>query len=194
MKNFVLSYFLILFSLLFQLILNQGTENGCSYVKDGVTKNTKDDTTDDSYLKSATGMSAAIKCFYLTTNTTKCCYNSVNNKCTSITSDTGIECPERADIVKNNCGMAYIYKPKSPEYCTDISLVQGYCCYIKTKSGNTACVRTKELNEEKNSKTEQIEKYVKDCSSTEEIESVICIGSYFNYYWLLFALISVIIL
>ena len=194
MKNFVLSYFLILFSLLFQLILNQGTENGCSYVKDGVTKNTKDDTTDDSYLKSATGMSAAIKCFYLTTNTTKCCYNSVNNKCTSITSDTGIECPERADIVKNNCGMAYIYKPKSPEYCTDISLVQGYCCYIKTKSGNTACVRTKELNEEKNSKTEQMENYVKNCSSTAEIESVICIGSYFNYYWLLFALISVIIL
>ena len=55
------------------------------------------------------------------------------------------ECPKEA-IVPNNCGMAGIYQPNSSDICTEISLVQGFCCYVKLKINNTdsySCLRVK---------------------------------------------------
>jgi hypothetical protein len=196
MKNFYLSIFLILLCILFEEILN----DGCSYKNNGSTKNT-DDTNDD-YLKDITGDAAKQKCFSLSDSdvqTGKCCYDSANNKCTTTNTGTGIQCPDEAVEIKNNCGITYIYQPVTSDICTEISLVQGYCCFIKTKAGNTACIRTKSLNKDKNSVTDQMTDYASKCKEADgsngnaEIVSVICVGAYLKFYWLLFIIITFII-
>ena len=193
MKNFYIIYFLILLSILFKEILNAG----CNYKKNGDTKNTDD--TDDDYLKDVSGDVAKQKCYFLSNSdvqTGKCCYDSANNKCTT---DNTATCPDEAVEIKNNCGMSYIYQPVTSDTCTEISLVQGYCCFVKTKAGKTACIRTKSLNKDKNSVTEQMTDYANKCkeangnSGNAEIESVICAGVYLKFYLLLFTLITIII-
>ena len=95
------------------------------------------------------------KCFSLSHtegNSGLCCYDQANTKC--IIGTSGDNCPKSNNDVPNNCGMAGIYEPQTPSICKDISLVQGYCCYVglRKTSDNTvssACIRTKTLNKKK---------------------------------------------
>ena len=126
-----------------------------------------------------------------------CCYNSITKEC--IKSGTGIgteDCPDNTGIVSNNCGMAGIYQPITAATCTDISLVEGYCCYIKYTEENvgkeyTSCVRTIDLNKNKNSATGKISDYVRRCSEANgsgvnlNIKEVKCKGSFLKYFWYL---------
>lgn len=184
-NKFIL-YLLLLF-LSFEFILN----TGCNFkkAKDGNMFNTDS----ENYLSGITNTTEAKQmCFSLShsdVQTDECCY--FNNKCSSKGSETGEECPT-GTIISNNCGMAGVYQPLTKEICTEISLVQGYCCFVKTKSKGTACIRTKELNKEKNTATDQIKDYVKK-SNDDEIEFVLCEGNYIKLYWL-FIIFAVIFL
>ena len=129
------------------------------------------------------------KCFSLSNTDTNgvCCFKkgTSKNECTSTTTDN--ECPKSNDEVPNNCGMAGIYEPQTSSTCKEISLVQGYCCYVALKknydnSVSSACIRTKKLNKNKNEATDQIAKYV---TSDYTITSVECHGTNIQYYWLL---------
>ena len=128
------------------------------------------------------------KCFSLSNSQGSndlCCYDQANNKCQ--TGSSGDGCPKSNTDVPNNCGMAGIYEPQVPSICKDISLVQGYCCYVglKKTSGSTvssACIRTKTLNKEKNEATDQIKNYV---GNSYTITSVDCHGASIKYYWFL---------
>ena len=130
------------------------------------------------------------KCFSLsyTDNNGVCCFKkeASNNVCTP-TNENGSECPEPNNDVPNNCGMAGIFEPQTSITCTEISLVQGYCCYVALKKNSdnsvlSACIRTKKLNKNKNEATDQIVKYV---TSDYTITSVECHGTNIKYYWLL---------
>ena len=187
---------LFLFILFFKYILNADGD-GCSY------KANKEDenwlTTTNDYLKGLSSDAAKQKCFSLSNyenDNDVCCYDSSNNKCykktSPATSDTNIICPTVSSTVFNNCGMAGIYDPVTSEACTEISLVQGYCCFVKISGGKTACIRTKKLNKNKNSETDQILNYVKKCSESLKVESVICKG-YFLKLHLLLIILSLII-
>ena len=100
--------------------------------------------------------------------------------------------------VTNNCGMAKWYQPSSRETCTEISLVDGYCCYVKFKGGNGAsCIRQGEIDEDnKNEITDEMRKAVNrlkksDISGNVEIESVECKGYYIAFYGLSLLLLAV---
>ena len=167
----------------------------CLYLaEDGTTQKAN-----STYLSELKGDSAKQQCFSLSNYNGKndgdqdiCCYDSANNKC--ITKDSlSDNCPKKADIA-NNCGMAGIYEPITSEICTSISLVQGYCCFVKIKSYGTACVRTKKLNEDKNTTTDQITNYVRAIKEGAEIESVICKETYLKYFWSLFFFVFIFLL
>ena len=173
---------LILLLLSFDFILN---ESPCVF------KKTKDGaivyTDDEQYLNGITDEKEKKQmCFSLSHSDSqdeKCCYK--NNECIKYVDETDADCPVETQIY-NNCGMAGIYQPLTKEICTEISLVQGYCCFVKTKTKGTACIRTKELNKEKNTVTDQMKKYINDNGvNANEIESVECKGDYFKFYWLL---------
>ena len=136
------------------------------------------------------------KCFSFSTMSdetlNKCCFTrgdtSNPNKCNP---SIGTVCPDETKV-PNNCGMAGIFKPLTADLCKEISLVQGYCCYVKLKKDSTesaSCIRTKKLNKNKNEATDQIKKYVGD---EYTIESVECHGENLKYYWLI--IISIIML
>ena len=180
---------LFLFILLFKYIINEG----CYYKKN------KEDTdwtvTDKTYLNGLSGDSAKQVCFALSDykNDGQCCYEATTNECflNSAGTDTS-KCPTTSSAVFNNCGMAGIYEPVTSETCTEIALVQGYCCFVKISGGHTACIRTKELNKNKNSETDQILNYVKKNDENLMVESVICSG-YFLKFHLLLIILSLII-
>ena len=133
-----------------------------------------------------TGLSDSEKkqtCFSLSNtegNEGTCCLNG--EVCALGTTGT---CPKSNTEVPNNCGMAGIYEPQVSSICKEISLVQGYCCYVKLKKKDdtysSACIRTKKLNKNKNEATDQITKYV---GNDYTIESVDCHGANIKYYWL----------
>ena len=83
--------------------------------------------------------------------------------------------------------MAGIYQPLTSATCTEISLVQGYCCYAKFSDNSTACIRTKELNKNKNTATSQMEQYLKDVIKQNNsvngltISEVVCKGYNLKY-------------
>ena len=193
MKVFMLNKFILYLLLLsFEFILN----TGCLYRK---TKDGDNLDTDNGYLNGITNTTEAKQmCYSLShsdAHANQCCYASTGNKCipepTSL--GTGEECPQATNIA-NNCGMAGVYQPLTKEICTEISLVQGYCCYIKTKSKGTACIRTKELNKDKNTVTDQMKQYIQDNNlNPDEIEFVLCKGNYIKYYWI-FIIFAVIFL
>ena len=113
---------------------------------------------------------------------------SVCDGCPS-TGDTGI-----ATLITNNCGMAQWCQPSSPETCTEISLVDGYCCYVKIKGHGTACIRQGEIDEDnKNEITDEMKKAVNRLSTigNVEIESVQCKGYYIAFYGLSLLLLAV---
>jgi len=121
-----------------------------------------------------------------------CCYHKGQDKCVPSSykethSTEEIYCPESSKIY-NNCGMAGFFQPLTSEKCTEISLVQGYCCFVETEKHGNGCVRTKKLNDDVNTTTEQIEDYVKGCVKEGEekpiIKSIVCKGCNINYYWI----------
>ena len=99
--------------------------------------------------------------------------------------------------ITNNCGMVLYYQPKSKGYCTEISLVDGYCCFVKIKDHGTACIRQGEIDEDnKNKITDEMRKAVnrlKDpsISGNVVIESVQCKGYYMAFYALSLLLLAV---
>ena len=101
-------------------------------------------------------------------------------------------------VITNNCGMAQWCQPSSRETCTEISLVDGYCCYVKFKGGNGAsCIRQGEIDEDnKNEITDEMKKAVNrlktsGVSGNVEIESVQCKGYYIAFYGLSLLLLAV---
>ena len=98
--------------------------------------------------------------------------------------------------ITNNCGMAQWCQPSSRETCTEISLVDGYCCYVKIKDHGTACIRQGEIDEDnKNEITDEMRKAVnrlkKSTIGNVEIESVQCKGYYIAFYGLSLLLLAV---
>ena len=97
--------------------------------------------------------------------------------------------------ITNNCGMALYYQPKTKEVCTEISLVDGYCCFVKTKSYGNACIRQGEIDEDnKNEITDEMRNAVKRLNTgTGEpvIKSVQCKGYYIAFYGLSLLLLAI---
>ena len=187
MKMFPSKNLISLLILIFSLF-NQVLNTGCLYEKKP--GETPVNTDDDNYL---TGISddeeAKEKCFslsYTPSYNKKCCYK--DKKCIDETEATADECPKDTTI-PNNCGMAGTSQPVIKGTCIDISLVQSYCCFVKGKDKSNVCIRTKKLNKDVNTATDQINDYVKEMntkfSKNFEIESVECHGIYINYFWTL---------
>ena len=195
-----MSYALFIFLniILIQLSFSDPTPTPCKYYENPSTS--KD--TDASYLSSANEEDEKKqKCFSLSNsdiNTGLCCYNSQDKLCEQAEGSSGnVYCPQDSDI-KNNCGMALFYRPVSKEICTEISLVNGYCCFVKTKNHWTACLKQDEIDEDEK---DEITDYMKDYfrnrlgfNPDEEIVSVQCEGSLLKYYGFLMILLSVICL
>ena len=98
--------------------------------------------------------------------------------------------------ITNNCGMAQWYQPSSRETCTEISLVDGYCCYVKIKDHGTACIRQGEIDEDnKNEITDEMRKAVNRLRTEDPanvaITSVECKGYYITIYGLSLLLLAV---
>ena len=185
---------LVLLFLSFIYILN--TNTGCPYLKEkgGNTVYTDDEKyLTDEEIKN--GTEAKQKCYSLSHSEVlpkQCCYSS--GKC--VREDDGIqkECPN-ITLIPNNCGMAGVYQPLTAATCTEISLVQGYCCFVQTKTNGTACIRTKELNKDKQPANTQINTYIEKAGSNpNDIDFVVCKGNYIKYYWLLIIILSVLFL
>ena len=176
--------------------------DGCNY-KEYINNKYENLTTNETYLNGLSPEEAKQKCFSLShpdgDKDDVCCYNSDKNECIKNNTGGGTVrdfCPDKTGIVSNNCGMAGIYQPITADACTDISLVEGFCCYIKYTEENvgqeyTSCVRTIELNKNKNSETGKISDYVKKCSINNgsganiNIKEVKCKGSSLKYFWYL---------
>ena len=110
------------------------------------------------------------------------------------------DCPSGTNgdtVITNNCGMAQWCQPSSKEICTEISLVDGYCCFVKFKNNahGTACIRQGEIDEDnKNEITDEMRKAVnrlKPATLNVEIESVQCKGYYIAFYGLSLLLLAV---
>ena len=178
------NFHLLLLLLSFEFILNVG----CNYKKD---KDGDSLLTDNDYLSGISNITEAKqKCFSLSYSDVQndgCCYK--DGQCVKNDTDANQVCPEDT-LIPNKCGMAGIFQPLTKEICTEISLVQGYCCFVKTKNKGNACIRTKELNKEKNTVTDQIKNYVQKANN-DEIEFVLCKGNYIKLYWffIIFAVI-----
>ena len=120
----------------------------------------------------------------------KCCFDNSNQHCIkneSITHFANIECPNDT-IVPNNCGLAGIYQPNSKEICQEISLVQGFCCYVKITLDNGteshSCLRVKKLNKDKKMDSNEISSFVDSVVPNAEIEAE-CKSSKLKFYWIL---------
>ena len=175
-------FFLTKLFLFFMLYQSSFCQNECIYKE----KRTQSETnkTDAKFLSNINSEDGKKqKCFSLSNSdvfNSKCCYDATNKLCIKDGSASGtIVCPEEATTIVNNCGMAGIYQPVTAERCTEISLVDGYCCFIKTKSAKTACVKKKEIDEDdKNMITDDIKKYLQENNNFQEsnIESLKCKG------------------
>ena len=99
--------------------------------------------------------------------------------------------------ITNNCGMALFYQPTKKGLCTDISLVDGYCCYVVTSTHGNACIRQGEIDEDnKNKITNEMRDAVKrlrthDVNVDVVITSVECKGYYMAFYGLSLLLLAV---
>ena len=185
---------LVLLFLSFIYILN--TNTGCPYQteKGGDTVYTDDKKyLTDEEIKN--GTEAKQKCFSLSYSEVlpkQCCYSS--GRCVTEDDINQEECPN-ITLIPNNCGMAGVYQPLTAATCTEISLVQGYCCFVQTKTNGTACIRTKELNKDKQPANTQINTYIEKAGSNpNDIDFVVCKGNYIKYYWLLIIILSVLFL
>ena len=110
------------------------------------------------------------------------------------------DCPPGSNgdtVITNNCGMAQWCQPSSKETCTEISLVDGYCCYVETQGHGKACIRQGEIDEDnKNEITDEMRNAVKRLNTnTAAGEPVIikveCKGYYIAFYGLSLLLLAV---
>ena len=187
---------MVLFTILFLLNYIFISSIGCKYwISEG-----NEATTDDQYLRQFhSDEEKRQQCYSLSNfkgEDTECCYR--NGVCIKKGTDTDLtdnDCPKKNQEKKviNNCGMAGIYEPVYSTICTEISLVQGYCCFVKTKNGK-ACIRTKKLHKNINETTDQINDFVKKVDQNNEVESVICNGWNLKIYKILFVLITLILI
>ena len=122
--------------------------------------------------------------------------DSIPNSLLRNTQEKEPECPQKTETdIYNNCGMVGIYMPEKNSQCIGISLVQGYCCFVKIKSGDKsikACLRAKQLNKDKSKAPDEIGKYVKGKGGV--IESVECGQLNLKLYWILNFILSIIYL
>ena len=186
-----MSYALFIF-LNILLIQLPFSKEGCTYY---ITSSTQA-TTDDDYLKSSNADENKQTCFSLSGANNPCCYKK-DSSTGKQTCESGLEVSDGGDIscpkatkIHNNCGMALFYQPESKEACTEISLVNGYCCFVKTKSKGKACLKQDEI-------TDYMKDYFRNrlgYNPDEEIVSVQCEGSLLKYYGFLMILLSVICL
>ena len=195
--------FIFLSVLLIQLSFSDGT--GCRY-KENASQTTPSNTDDGHYLTSSNAVENKQKCFSLSKSDVEsdfCCYDRSQSKCVTAgsagTSVTTNDCPRPSDPkLSNNCGMAKFYQPVSKEACTEISLVNGYCCFVKTKNKGNACLKQDEIDEdEKDEITDYMKDYFRNrlgINPDTEIKSVQCEGSLMKYYGFLMILLSVICL
>ena len=211
-NNIISRYFFLLLSLLILSSLAQ--RQPCKYINNSYSVKT---TNDKDYLDKVTGDEAKQKCFILSKSKENennlCCYNE-QDKCYLDNSPDNEDCPKETVIVNNNCGMAYIYQPVFPGICNEISLVQGYCCFIEykySKEGDTeektasACVKTKELKKNINSSTIQMEDYIKNFKVKKDnnnndvvykikIERVVCNQFFLKYFYNLIIFTTILLL
>ena len=184
---------IVLFAIIFLLNYLYISNDGCDYYeKVGESKVTNPDYLNEFHTEEEKKQ----KCFSLSNfdgSNPRCCYNS-NSGCIKegTNGETTVECPEHS-IIYNNCGMAGIYEPVFSTICTEISLVQGYCCFVETNKGK-ACIRTKKLHKDVNATTDQIDTYVKSIANDGEVKKVICKGWNLKIYNLLIVLITLMLI
>ena len=196
--------FIFLSVLLIQLAFSDGT--GCKYKTDASqTASNCADTDTGTYLTSSNVYENKQKCFSLSKSDVEsdfCCYDRSSSKCvpgaSEGTSGT-IDCPTSSSTkLPNNCGMALFYKPVSKEICTEISLVNGYCCFVQTNTKGNACLRQDEIDEDDKDKiTDYMKDYFRNklkMDPDQEIKKVQCEGSLLKYYGFLMILLTVICL
>ena len=114
-----------------------------------------------------------------------------------------VDCPSAGTtgsetVITNNCGMAQWCQPSSRETCTEISLVDGYCCYVETENHGKACIRQGEIDEDnKNEITDEMRNAVKRLNKgavslgEPVIKKVECKGYYIVFYGLSLLLLAV---
>ena len=105
-------------------------------------------------------------------------------------------CADVQTIVTNNCGMVQWNQPTKKEDCTEISLVDGYCCFVETTTHGNACIRQGEIDEDnKNEITDEMRKAVNRLrtggTANVVIKSVQCKGYYITIYGLSLLLLAV---
>ena len=98
--------------------------------------------------------------------------------------------------ITNNCGMVQWNQPTTKEHCTEISLVDGYCCFVETTTHGNACIRQGEIDEDnKNEITDEMRKAVNRLRTADPanvvIKSVQCKGYYITIYELSLLLLAV---
>ena len=196
-----MSYALFIF---FNILLIQlpFSNEGCKYKTDASQTQTTAPITDDKYLTSSNADENKQKCFSLSNSDVqsgRCCYKNTGGQQTcEPETETGVECPELTTDIHNNCGMALFYKPVLKEICTEISLVNGYCCFVQTNTKGNACLRQDEIDEDDKDKiTDYMKDYFKNklnMNPDQEIKKVQCEGSLLKYYGFLMILLTVICL
>ena len=201
-----MSYALFIFLNILLIQVPFSTEDPCKYKSDASqTASNCPNTDQGNYLTSSNAYENKQKCFSLSKSDVEdgfCCYDRSTSKCKRETSQvtTGtVDCPTSSDQnLRNNCGMAKFYRPVSKEICTEISLVNGYCCFVTTKNHGTACLKQDEIDEdEKDEITDYMKDYFRNrlgLNPDTEIVSVQCEGSLLKYYGFLMILLSVICL
>ena len=185
----MLSNYSFLINLFVFIILSNSSFNDpCTYKVSRYQDGTNE--TDENFLKNINSeLAKKQKCFSLSKSDVEsslCCYDKINQLCTrSSVSNKDIDCPKESTIV-NNCGMAGFYEPVYHERCTEISLVDGFCCYVETKTYGNACIRRKEIGEDdKEAITDDIINYLKNQQTPvpqEDIKSVKCGGTFIKNY------------
>ena len=201
-----MSYALFIFLNILLIQLPFSTEDPCKYKSDASqTASNCPNTDQGNYLTSSNADENKQKCFSLSKSDVEdgfCCYDKSTSKCKRETSqvqtDT-VDCPTSSDQnLRNNCGMAKFYQPVSKEACTEISLVNGYCCFVETNNHGKACLKQDEIDEdEKDEITDYMKDYFRNrlgLNPDTEIVSVQCEGSLLTYYGFLMILLSVICL
>ena len=101
-----------------------------------------------------------------------CCYDEIQDACTSKSTGNNISCPIDTTI-PNNCGTAGIFEPAHETSCTEIGLVNGYCCYVDFGKYGKSCIKTNKLNDDKNTATEMIEQYIKKYNDANKAQAVV---------------------
>ena len=185
-----LTLLFIILMLFQQSILNDPT--GCNYKTSSSSVTL---VTDSNYLtkEEKANIQTCFSLSFSDVNNGQCCYvkDGVKEYCTTDYSVSGAKCPETDDYkskIANNCGMAKFYQPQTEDACTEISLVDGYCCHVKTKEHGTACVRQDEIDEDDKTKIyDEMRDAVKRLKLTTgdadpEVTKVVCEGNYMTYY------------